>query len=78
MSKVAGREARAYYDRRADVLSIDIRDAKGETRHVVVGRGTFVIFADDEGIYSIDIEVESWDSDIDIDKLMELMKVEIL
>jgi hypothetical protein len=30
------------------------------------------------GIYSIDIEVESWDSDIDIDKLMELMKVEIL
>jgi len=76
MSKATGREARAYYDRRADVLSIDIRD--GEPRHVVVGRGTFVVYADDEGIYSIDIEVESWDSDIDIDKLMELMKVEIL
>jgi len=75
MSKATGR-ARAYYDRRADVLSIDIRD--GEPRHVVVGRGTFVVYADDEGIYSIDIEVESWDSDIDIDKLMELMKVEIL
>jgi len=68
---------RAYYDRRTDVLSIDIRDGR-EPRHVVVGRGTFVIFADDAGIYSIDIEVESWDSDIDIDKLMELMKVEIL
>jgi len=78
MSKVAGRETHAYYDRRVDVLSIDIRDVKGEPRHVVVGRGTFVIFADDEGIYSIDIEVESWDSDVDIDKLMELMKVEIL
>jgi hypothetical protein len=75
MSK-ATRRARAYYDRRADVLSIDIRD--GEPRHVVVGRGTFVVYADDAGIYSIDIEVESWDSDIDIDKLMELMKVEIL
>ena len=75
MSKV-----RAYYDRRADVLSIDISDGeeRGEPRHVVVGRGTFVVYADDEGIYSIDIEVESWDSDIDIDKLMELMKVEIL
>ena len=78
MSKGAGRETRAYYDWRVDVLSIDIRDVKGKPRHVVVGRGTFAIFADDEGIYSIDIEVESWDSDIDIDKLMELMKVEIL
>jgi uncharacterized protein YuzE len=74
MSKATGR---AYYDRRADVLSIDIRDG-GEPRHVVVGRGTFVVYADDAGIYSIEIEAESWDTDIDIDKLMELMKVEIL
>ncbi len=37
---------RAYYDRRADVLSVTIRE--GELKYVV-GRGTFVIFADEEG-----------------------------
>jgi uncharacterized protein YuzE len=75
MSK-ATRRARAYYDRRADVLSIDIRDG-GEPKHVVAVRGTVVIYADDRGIYAIDVEAEEWDCG-DVDKQMELMKVEIL
>jgi hypothetical protein len=64
---------RAYYDRRADVLSITIRE--GEPKYVVVGRGTFVIFADEEGIWFIDLEAESWDSDVDA--VFPLMKIEI-
>ncbi len=51
-----GQPPRAYYDRRADVLSVTIRE--GEPKYVV-GRGTFVIFADREGIWSIDLEAES-------------------
>jgi hypothetical protein len=34
----------ATYDRRADVLSIAIRG--GEPKYVVVGRGTFAVFAE--------------------------------
>jgi uncharacterized protein YuzE len=64
---------RAYYDRKADILSITLQE--GEPKYVVVGRGTFVIFADEEGIWSIDLEAESWDSDID--EAFPLMKIEI-
>ena len=46
---------------RADVLSLRARD--GEPKYVIVGRGTFVIFADDRGIWGIDIEAEEWDDD---------------
>jgi len=63
---------RAYYDRRTDVLSVTMRE--GEPKYVVVGRGTFVIFADEEGIWSIDLETESWDSDVDA--VFPLMKIE--
>jgi len=63
---------RAYYDRRADVLSITLRE--GEPKYVVVGRGTFVIFADEEGIWQVDLEAESWDSDVD--DAFPLMKIE--
>jgi hypothetical protein len=63
----------AYYDRRADVLSIAVRE--GEPKYVVVGRGTFVIFADDSGIWQIDLEAESWDSDVDA--VFPLMKIEM-
>jgi hypothetical protein len=42
-----GHSPRAYYDRRADVLSVTMQE--GEPKYVV-GRGTFVIFADKEGI----------------------------
>jgi hypothetical protein len=63
---------RAYYDRRADVLSITLRE--GEPKYVVVGRGTFVIFGDEEGIWSIDLEAESWDSDVDA--VFPLIKIE--
>jgi len=64
----------AYYDRKADILSTAARE--GEPKYVVVGRGTFVIFADEEGIWRIDLEVESWDSDVD--EVLPLMKVEIV
>jgi hypothetical protein len=52
----------ASYDSRADVLAIRMR--MGEPRYVVVGRGTFVIFADEEGIWGVDLEAESWDQDV--------------
>ncbi len=64
----------AYYDRRADVLSIAVR--RGEPKHVIVGRGTFVIFADEKGIWQIDLEAESWDSNVD--EALPIMKVEVL
>ncbi len=64
---------RAYYDRRSDVLSVTMRES--EPKYVVVGRGTFTIFADEEGIWSIDLEAESWDSDVD--EAFPLMKIEI-
>jgi len=64
---------RAYYDRRADVLSVAVRE--GETKYVVVGRGTFVIFADDNGIWRIDLEAEGWDADVD--EVLPLVKVEV-
>jgi len=66
-------KVKAYYDGRADVLSITMRD--GEPKYVVVGRGTFVVFADDEGIWSIDLEAERWDSEVDA--VFPSMKIEI-
>ena len=47
---------------------------EGEPKYVV-GRGTFVIFADEEGIWSIDLEAESWDSDVDA--VFPLMKIDM-
>lgn len=35
-----------------------------------------MIFADEEGIWRIDLEAESWDSDVD--EVLPLMKVEIV
>lgn len=62
----AGRQAPActadvWYDRRAEALGLRLRS--GEPRRVLVGRGTFVIYADDHGVWGIDIEVERWDRD---------------
>ena len=64
----------ASYDSRADVLAIRMR--KGEPKYVVVGRGTFVIFADEKGIWGVDLEAESWDQDVD--ETFKKMKIEIL
>jgi len=44
-------------------LSITVR--KGEPKYVVVGQGTFVIFADDQGVWFVDLETEKWDADVD-------------
>jgi hypothetical protein len=65
-------QVKVHYDRRADVLSVTMRE--GEPKYVV-GRGTFVIFADDEGVWSIDLEAESWDSDADA--VFPLMRIEV-
>jgi len=43
----AFRRVETRYDRRADVLSIRLRD--GDPKYVVVGRGTFVLYADEGG-----------------------------
>jgi hypothetical protein len=69
----SGNSVQAHYDRRADVLSITVRE--GRPKYVVVGRGTFVIFADEEGIWQIDLEAESWDSDVD--EVFTAIKVEV-
>ncbi|ABL88628.1 conserved hypothetical protein [Pyrobaculum islandicum DSM 4184] len=53
--------ADVWYDRRAEALGLRLRS--GEPRRVLVGRGTFVIYADDHGVWGIDIEVERWDRD---------------
>jgi hypothetical protein len=63
----------ATYDRRADALSVRARD--GHPKYVVVGKGTFVIFADDDGIWQIDLEAETWDTDVD--KIFKKIKAEI-
>jgi hypothetical protein len=65
----------ASYDMRADVLSVRTRE--GEPKYVIVGRGTFVIFADDDGIWGIDLEAESWD-DQNIEEALKKIKVEII
>jgi len=64
---------RIRYDRRTDVLSITMR--KGEPKYVAAGRGAFAIFADDEGMWSVDLEAKSWDSNAD--ETFPLMKIEI-
>jgi len=64
---------RIRYDRRADVLSIALRE--GEPKYVATGRGTFAIFADDEGMWSVDLEAEGWDSNAD--EVFPLMKIVI-
>ncbi|ACB39452.1 hypothetical protein [Pyrobaculum neutrophilum] len=51
--------ADVWHDRRAEALGLRLRT--GEPRRVLVGRGTFVIYADDHGIWGIDVEVERWD-----------------
>ena len=66
-------QVRAHYDRAVDVLSITVR--QGEPKYVVVGRGTIAIFADEWGIWAIDIEAESWDDDVDA--VFPLMKIEV-
>lgn len=45
--------AEAYYDASVDIISIRIRN--GKPKHVIEGTGNFVIFADDNRIWAIDI-----------------------
>lgn len=66
----------ATYDRRADVLSITVRE--GEPKYVVVGRGTFAVFADDNGIWSIDLETEEWDTDVELFSSNAIRNFEVL
>ena len=52
------RRVRYYYDSGVDVVSIRLRD--GEPKYVIEGSGNFVIFADDLGVWSVDLEVKKW------------------
>jgi len=70
------RSVDATYDRRADVLSVTIRD--GEPKYVVVGRGIFAVFADDNGIWSIDLEAEEWDTDVELFSSNAIRNFEVL
>jgi len=65
----------ATYDRRADILSV--RTRCGNPKHVIIGHGTFVIFADDNGIWQIDLEAETWD-DENIEETLKKIKVETI
>jgi len=67
------RQIAVRYDRRADVLSIRLRD--GDPKYVVVGRGTFVLYADEGGIWAVDLEAERWD--VDVDEVFSSTGVEI-
>lgn len=58
LSTTAGVVA-VYYDERADAVSIRIRG--GMPRHVVAGRGNFVLYIDEQGLWAVDIEVKEWD-----------------
>ncbi|WP_245522549.1 hypothetical protein [Vulcanisaeta distributa] len=53
--------ARAYYDASVEVVSIRFRD--GEVKYVIEGVGNFAIFADDNGVWGVDLEVKRWVSD---------------
>ncbi|AAL62761.1 MULTISPECIES: hypothetical protein [Pyrobaculum] len=53
--------AAAYYDTSVEVISVRIRN--GEPKYVVEGSGNFVIFADDDGIWAVDLEVKRWRGD---------------
>jgi len=64
----------ATYDRRVDALSVRARD--GQPKYVVVGKGTFVIFADDDGIWQIDLEAETWDTNPD--RVFKKMKIDVI
>ena len=61
----------ATYDRRADVLSIKARDV--QPKYVAIGRVTFATFTDNDGIWQIDLEAESWDTNPD--KTLKKIKV---
>jgi hypothetical protein len=63
----------AYYDRGADILPVVAREGRSK---YVVGRRTFVIFADGDGIWRVDLEAESRDSDVDV--VFTTIKVEVL
>ena len=69
----AFRRVETRYDRRADVLSIRLRD--DGPKYVVVNRGTFMLYADEGGFWAVDFEAEGWD--VDVDEVFPLISVEI-
>lgn len=61
-----------YYDEKADAISIRIRE--GTPRHVVAGRGSFVLYIDEEGLWAVDIEVSEWEG-ADREEFLSLRKM---
>jgi len=53
------------------VLSIKARDV--QPKYVAIGRVTFATFTDNDGIWQIDLEAESWDTNPD--KTLKKIKV---
>ncbi len=56
---VAPPAVKAYYDMRAEVVAVRIRE--GEPKYVAVGRGNFVIYGDDRGVWAVELEVKEWE-----------------
>lgn len=48
-----------FYDEVAETVAIKFR--RGEPKYVVVGRGSFVLYADDFGLWGVDLEVKEWE-----------------
>ncbi|WP_229657641.1 hypothetical protein [Thermocladium modestius] len=51
----------AHYDTSVEIVSMRLRD--GEPKYVVEGSGHFAIFADENGVWGVDLEVVKWDGD---------------
>ncbi|MGC9052088.1 MAG: hypothetical protein ACP5J3_14305, partial [Pyrobaculum sp.] len=49
----------ALYDKDSDVLTVRLRE--GEYKAVKIAKGEVVIYADDMGVWQIDVHVHKWD-----------------
>ncbi len=53
---------KVYYDRLVDI--VEVEDRKGSPKYVISAKGNVTIFADDQGVYLVLIEVHKWDEDV--------------
>ncbi|MGC9051575.1 MAG: hypothetical protein ACP5J3_11670, partial [Pyrobaculum sp.] len=49
----------ALYDPDVDVLTVKVRD--GDYKTVKIAKGEVVVYADDMGVWQIDVHVHKWD-----------------
>ncbi|MGC8584297.1 MAG: hypothetical protein ACP5MH_11330, partial [Thermoproteus sp.] len=55
----SGRRVVATYDQDVDVLHVGVR--QGNPKYVVAGNAEFTIFADDNGVWAVELEVKKWE-----------------